>query len=95
MRKYFPLQLHCISRRKFLCGRVQPEAASVIALQFQIALNTVSRKTAFCEHHSHMRSRTAHAECHDITGILPAENMCMAPVIPAGHTVRVTILQRK
>ena len=95
MRKYLPLQLHCISRRKFLCGRVQPEAASVIALQFQIALNTVSRKTAFCEYHSKMRSRTAHAECHDITGILPAENMCMAPVITAGHTVRVAVLQRK
>ena len=95
MRKYFPLQRHRVSRCKFLCGRVQPEAASVIALQFQIALHAVSGKTAFCEHHSHMRSRTAHAECHDITGILPAENMCMAPVIPAGHTVRVTILQRK
>ena len=92
MRKYLPLQLHCISRRKFLCGRVQPEAASVIALQFQIALNTVSRKTAFCEHHSQMRSRTAHAERHNI---LPAENMRMAPVIPAGHTVRVAVLQRK
>ena len=95
MRKYFPLQLHCISRRKFLCGRMQPEAASVIALQFQIALHAVSGKTAFCEHHSQMRSRTAHAECHDITGILPAENMCMTPVIPAGRTVRVTILQWK
>ena len=95
MRKYFPLQRHRVSRCKFLCGRVQPEAASVIALQFQIALNTVSRKTAFCEHHSQMRSRTAHAERHNITGILPAENMCMAPVIPAGRTVRVTILQWK
>ena len=95
MRKYLPLQLHCISRRKFLCGRVQPEAASVIALQFQIALNTVSRKTAFCEHHSQMRSRTTHAERHNITGILPTENMCMAPVVTAGHTVRVAVLQRK
>ena len=95
MRKYFPLQRHRVSRCKFLCGWVQPEAASVIALQFQIALNTVSRKTAFCEYHSQMRSRTAHAERHNITGILPTENMCMTPIVTAGYTVRVAVLQRK